>query len=72
MKPEDLERTMVEEPIAKANQAIVASVVLAMYFPCAATFAVLIREFGAGDMLKASGVMLSSALLVGGLLNLIL
>ncbi len=54
------------------KQAVVASVVLAMYFPCMATFTVLIREFGVRDMLKATAVMVSSALLVGGLLNLIL
>lgn len=54
------------------KQAIVASVVLAMYFPCAATFAVLIKEFGIRDMVKAAGIMLFSALFVGGLLNLIL
>ena len=54
------------------NQAIVASVVLAMYFPCVATFVVLIRELGVVDMIKSSVIMITSAFLVGGLLNLIL
>ncbi|MDY6958824.1 MAG: nucleoside recognition domain-containing protein, partial [Halobacteriota archaeon] len=54
------------------NQAIVASVVLAMYFPCVATFVVMVRELGVVDMLKSSVIMISSAFIVGGLLNLIL
>ena len=53
-------------------QLVVASVVLASYFPCVATFAVLLREFGVRDMLKAAGVMVLVALIAGGLLNLIL
>lgn len=43
-----------------------------MYFLCAATFAVLIKEFGLKDMLKAALIMVVSTLLVGGFLNLIL
>jgi ferrous iron transport protein B len=54
------------------SQAIVASVVLTMYFPCVATFVILARELGAIDMLKSTGLMIASALLVGGLLNLLL
>lgn len=54
------------------KQLIVASVVLTMYFPCVATFAVLVKELGAKDMLKSTLIMIISALLVGGALNLIL
>ncbi|MDO9576235.1 MAG: ferrous iron transport protein B [bacterium] len=54
------------------KQLIVASVVLTMYFPCVATFAVLVKEIGAKDMLKSTLIMIVSALLVGGILNLIL
>jgi ferrous iron transport protein B len=54
------------------KQLIVACVVLAMYFPCVATFAALVRELGIRDMLKAAVLMLVSALIVGGLLNLML
>jgi ferrous iron transport protein B len=43
-----------------------------MSFPCIATFVVLLRELGIVDMIKAALIMLGSALLVGGLLNLIL
>jgi len=55
-----------------AGQLVVGSVVLAMFFPCIATFVVLLRELGLINMLKAAGIMLITALLVGGALNLIL
>jgi len=54
------------------KQLVVASVVLSVYFPCVATFAVLVREFGIRDMLKATGMMTVIALAAGGILNLIL
>ncbi|NIM97144.1 MAG: GTP-binding protein [candidate division Zixibacteria bacterium] len=53
-------------------QLVVASVVLTMYFPCVATFTVLIKELGIKDMAKSAGIMVASALIVGGLLNLLL
>ncbi len=43
-----------------------------MYFPCVATFAVMFKEFGFKDMLKAALIMVATALIVGGLLNLVL
>ncbi|MEO0227520.1 MAG: fused ferrous iron transport protein A/B [candidate division WOR-3 bacterium] len=54
------------------KQLIIASTVLAMYFPCVATFAVFIKELGIIDTLKAAGIMLLTALIVGAILNLIL
>ncbi len=54
------------------KQLIVSSVVLSMYFPCVATFAVLLKELGLIDLLKSTVIMLLSALITGGLLNLIL
>ncbi len=54
------------------KQLIIACVVLTSYFPCAATFAVLLREFGAKGMAKAAVLMAVVALSVGGLLNLLL
>jgi len=54
------------------RQLIVACVVLTVYFPCAATFIVMLRELGWKDMLKASAIMLMTALAVGTLMNLIL
>jgi len=55
-----------------AGQLVVGSVVLAMFFPCIATFVVLIRELGMINMLKSAGIMIIAALLVGWVLNLIL
>lgn len=55
-----------------ASQLVVASVVLAAYFPCAATFVVLLRELGPIDMLKATAVMTAAALGAGSALNLVL
>ncbi len=54
------------------RQIIVACVVLAVYFPCVATFAVLVKELGVVDTLKSAAIMITSALVVGGLLNLVL
>ncbi|MCX7704086.1 MAG: ferrous iron transporter B [Planctomycetota bacterium] len=54
------------------RQTIVASVVLTMFFPCVASFAMLIRELGLKDTLKAVLIMVVSALIVGALLNQIL
>jgi len=52
-----------------AKQLVVGSVVLAMSFPCIATFLVLLRELGMVGMLKTTGIMVVVALIVGGLLN---
>ncbi len=54
------------------GQLVVGSVVLAMFFPCIATFVVLIRQLGILNMLKSVGLMVSAALITGGILNLIL
>ena len=55
-----------------AKQLVISTTVLAMSFPCVATFVILARELGARDMLKATGIMIASALIVGSLQNLIL
>jgi ferrous iron transport protein B len=54
------------------KQMIIASVVLTMYFPCIATFTVLIKELSTQDMIKASLIMLTTTVTAGGLLNLLL
>jgi ferrous iron transport protein B len=54
------------------KQLVIGSIVLAIYFPCVATFAVLVRELGIKDMLKSALLMISTAIVVGGILNLIL
>jgi ferrous iron transport protein B len=55
-----------------AKQLVISTTVLAISFPCVATFVVLARELGARDMLKATGIMIASALIIGSLQNLIL
>jgi len=60
-------------PLAlSAKQLVVGSVVLAMFFPCIATFVVLLRELGVVNMVKAAGIMIAAALITGGILNLVL
>jgi len=54
------------------EQLVIGSVVLAMFFPCIATFTVMIRELGVTGMLKSAGIMIVAALVAGGILNLIL
>ncbi|MDD3840954.1 MAG: ferrous iron transporter B [Clostridia bacterium] len=61
------------EPIGLTNtQSVVAVVVLILYFPCIATFTVLLKELGGKDMLKAIGIMFLVTLIAGGFLNLML
>jgi ferrous iron transport protein B len=54
------------------KQLVIGSVVLAMFFPCVATFVVLFRELGLKDGLKSLGVMLVAVFATGTLLNLVL
>jgi ferrous iron transport protein B len=54
------------------KQLVTACVILAVYFPCMATFIVMVRELGLKDMAKAAGIMLFTALIVGALLNMFL
>jgi len=53
-------------------QLVIAVTILTIYFPCVATFAVLIKELGVKDMLKSTAIMIFTAVLVGGLMNVIL
>ena len=60
-------------PLAlSAKQATIACTVLAMFFPCVATFAVLVRELGFKDMFKAAAIMAVAATITGSVLNAIL
>ncbi len=54
------------------KQLVIGSTILAIYFPCVATYIVLIKELGIKDTLKSTIIMIIVALIVGGLLNLIL
>ncbi len=53
-------------------QLVIAVTMLTIYFPCVATFAVLIKELGIKDMIKSAALMLGVAAIVGFLLKLIL
>ncbi|MDI6708868.1 MAG: ferrous iron transporter B [Candidatus Thermoplasmatota archaeon] len=53
-------------------QLVIASTILTIYFPCVATFVILINELGLKDMLKSTGIMIVTALIVGGVMRLIL
>ena len=50
-------------------QLVVGCVVLAMFFPCVATFVVLLKELGLVNTLKSFAIMILVALTTGGLLN---
>jgi ferrous iron transport protein B len=54
------------------DQLVIAAVVLAMYFPCVATFMVMLRELGVSGTIKSVTLRLAAALVVGTALNLIL
>ncbi|MDI6631643.1 MAG: ferrous iron transporter B [Thermoanaerobacteraceae bacterium] len=54
------------------EQLVVASTILAIYFPCLATFLILWRELAWRDMLKVTGIMLTTALAAGTFTNLAL
>ena len=54
------------------RQTVVACLVLSVYFPCVATFAVMLREIGIAGMLKAGVIMALTALTAGALMNLAL
>ncbi len=52
------------------GQAVTIVVMLAVYFPCAATFVVFLKELGIKDTIKSTLIMLIVAFGVGGLLHL--
>jgi ferrous iron transport protein B len=53
-------------------QLVIAVTMLTIYFPCVATFAVLIKELGIKDMIKSAAIMIGTAATVGIILKLIL
>ncbi|HPS91340.1 MAG TPA: ferrous iron transporter B [Methanothrix sp.] len=55
-----------------AVQLVIASVVLAMYLPCVATFMVMLKELGVSGTVKSIALRLVAALLIGTLLHLLL
>jgi ferrous iron transport protein B len=66
--------TLLSFPIGTFNamQLVIVATMLTIFFPCAATFAVLIKELGIKDMIKAGIIMISTATIVGFVLRIIL
>jgi ferrous iron transport protein B len=54
------------------GQLVVSVTVLAMSFPCVATFVILGKELGVSGLLKSTAIMLGSSLIVGMALNLLM
>lgn len=55
-----------------AEQLVIAVTMLTIYFPCVASFVVLVKELGVKDMIKAAAIMICTAINVGIILRLIL
>lgn len=53
-------------------QLVIAATMLTVYFPCIAAFIVLVKELGVKDMIKSALIMISTAVIVGILLKIIL
>ncbi len=53
-------------------QLVIVATMLTMFFPCIATFAVMIKELGIKDMIKSALIMIGAAAIVGIILRLIL
>jgi ferrous iron transport protein B len=53
-------------------QLVIAATMLTIYFPCVATFIVLLKELGVKNMLKSTAIMISTAVVVGIILRLVL
>jgi ferrous iron transport protein B len=60
---------MLEPLHLSVKQLVTASTVLAVYFPCVATFFILLKELGFKDMFKASLIMVVVAITIGGMIN---
>ncbi len=52
------------------KQLVIGCTILAIYFPCIATFVVMVKELGIKDMIKSGLIMILTAVIVGTILNL--
>ncbi len=59
-------------PLGLSPAQLTAAVTLFAFVPCLATLAVMLKELGIKDMLKAMALLILTALSVGGLLHLLL
>jgi ferrous iron transport protein B len=57
--------------VMNLHQIVTTVTILVIYFPCAATFMVFLKELGIRDTLKSTIIMLIFAFGVGGLLHLL-
>ncbi len=55
-----------------AMQLVIVATMLTVFFPCVATFAVMLKELGIKDLIKASLIMIGAATIVGIILRIIL
>jgi ferrous iron transport protein B len=55
-----------------AKQLFIAATLLAISFPCVATFIVLWKELGVKDLIKSTLIMISISIIVGAALNFII
>jgi ferrous iron transport protein B len=53
-------------------QLVIIATILTIYFPCVATFTVLVKELGIKDMVKSAALMVGTAIIVGFILKTIL
>ncbi|MEW5801540.1 MAG: ferrous iron transporter B [bacterium] len=60
---------MLEPLHLSVKQLVTASTILTVYFPCVATFFILLKELGLKDMIKASLIMVAVAITIGGMIN---
>ena len=63
---------LVTSGVMDGMQLVIASVILVIYFPCYTTFVVMLRELGLRDMMLSVGIMLSTVLVVGTVLRVLL
>jgi ferrous iron transport protein B len=54
------------------KQLFIAATLLAISFPCVATFVVLWKELGFKDLIKATLIMIGVSIIVGGILNFVI
>jgi ferrous iron transport protein B len=54
------------------KQLVISSVILAMFFPCVATFMVILKELGVKKLIQGTIIMLFASILTGLILNLVL
>ena len=53
-------------------QLVIIATILTIYFPCVATFTVLVKELGIKDMAKSTAIMSGTAIIIGVMLRIIL